>query len=161
MPLLIVLAGAVSILGVTHAVMAQTTANSVMTVTINSISELALAGGSVSITVNSATAGSEPEASNTDTNLNWSTNASGKKVTVATNLSAPKFTLKVLVQSVTGGTAASEVTLSTTATDFITAISNAAGGCELKYTAVAAVTAGTGTDFHTITYTLRIFDELN
>ena len=71
-----------------------------------------------------------------------------------TNLASQNFTLKVLAQNVTGGTAAPEVTITNTATNFVTGIATTTGGCDLQYTASATAAQGTGSDVHTVTYTL-------
>ena len=128
-----------------------------VTVTVAAISELAISGGNVGLTINTATAGSEPNdaVDNTTCDLLWTTNETSQKITVATSLAAQTYTLKVAAQSVTGGTAASEVTLSTTATDFVTGVATTTGSCDIQYTASATVAQGTGTDTHTtVTYTL-------
>ena len=127
-----------------------------VTVTVSAINELAITGGNITLTINTATAGQEPTdaVDNTTCDLDWTTNQANKKVTVATDLGAPTFTLKVVAQNVTGGTAAAEVTLSTTAADFVTGIATTTGGCDLQYTASATVSQGTGSDVHTVTYTL-------
>ena len=118
------------------------------------INEFDLVGGNVTLIVDSAVPGSDPEATdNTTADLKWTTNVSGKKITVQTGLGSPQFTIKVVAQNITSGTAAPEITLSTTAADFVTGIANAAGSCDLCYTAIAPVTAGTGTDVHQVTYT--------
>ena len=137
-------------------VVGQTTDNHTATATISIINEIAITGGNPTLTINSATAGSglDDATDNTSVDLGWSTNEASKKITVATSLGSASFALKVVAQSVSGGTAAAQVTLSTTATDFVTGIANAAGGCDLSYTASAAASDGTGSDIHTITYTL-------
>ena len=130
--------------------------NHQVTVTVAAINELAISGGPVTLTINSATAGSEPDdaTDNTTCDLLWTTNQASKKITVATDLTPQKFTLKVVAQSVTGGSAASEVTLSTTAQSFVTGVATTTGGCDLAYTASATAAQGTGSDGHTVTYTI-------
>jgi hypothetical protein len=128
-----------------------------VTVIVSAISEIEVSGGNVTLTINSATAGSEPDdaVDNTTCDLLWTTNESSKKITVSTDLTTPNFTLKVAAQNVSGGRAASEVTLSTTAADFVTGIATTTGSCDLQYTASATVAHGTGTDTHaTVLYTL-------
>lgn len=146
----------VLVLGLKGVANASNTDNHTVTVTVSAINEVAIVGGNVTLTINTATAGSEPTnaTDNTTADLNWTTNEATKKITVATSLASPTFTLKVLAQNVTGGTAASEVTLSTTATNFVTGISSTTGGCDLSYTASATAAQGTGSDAHTVTYTL-------
>jgi hypothetical protein len=135
--------------------MAAQSASHTVTVQVNAINELDLTGGNIMLTVGTATAGQEPDAA-TDTtcHLNWTANQANRKITVATDLPSPLFTLKVLAQSVSGGTAAPEVTLSTTAADFVTGISKTVGTCTLGYTTAATAAQGTGSDVHTVTYTL-------
>jgi hypothetical protein len=135
---------------------ASNTDNHTVTVTVSAINELAIAGGNVTLTIHTATAGSnpDPEVDNTTADLAWTTNESSKKITIVTNLASQKFTLKALAQIVTGGTAASEVTVTDTPTNFVTGIATTTGGCDIRYTAQATAAQGTGSDVHTITFTL-------
>ena len=145
------------VLGLTGLATALNTDDHTVTVTVEAINEAAIIGGDLELTINTATAGSEPDdaVDNTSCDLDWTTNEDTKKITVETDQAAPTFTLKVVAQTVTGGTAAAEVTLSTTgANDFVTAISETTGGCDLQYTASATAAQGTGSDVHTVTYTL-------
>jgi len=153
----VVLLGGALVLGLIGLAMAQTD-NHTVTVQVLAINEAAITGGDLTLTINTATAGQEPDdaVDNTTCDLAWTTNEATKKITVETNLAAPTFTLKVLAQNVTGGGAAApEVTLSTTgANDFVTGVGQTAGGCDLQYTASATAAQGTGSDVHTVTYTL-------
>jgi len=115
------------------------------------------------LTIDSATAGDEPDDAmdSTTCDLCWTTNATTtKKITVDTSLLSPTYTLKVVAINITGvgtavGTAAAEVTLSTTGpNDFITSISQTTGICDLQYTASATAAQGIGSDVHTVTYTI-------
>jgi len=136
-------------------VWAGNTANHTITVTVSTTNELSITGGNFTLTISAATAGCNPTdaTDNTTTDLNWTTtDVANKKITVATSLASPTFTLKVVAQTVSGGTAA-EVTLSTTAADFVTGISTTIGTCDLSYTAQATA-QGTGSDAHVVTYTL-------
>ena len=137
------------------AAIAGNTASHTVTVQVNAINELALTGGNITLTVSTATAGQEPDSvTNSTCSLAWTANQANRKITVATNLATQNFTLKVLAQSVTGGTAAPEATLSNMAADFVTGVSKTTGGCTLRYTASATAAQGTGSDVHTVTYTL-------
>jgi len=144
------------VLGIAGYTYAASSDNHTVTVTVSAINELAITGGNVTLTINTATAGSEPDdaVDNTTADLDWTTNEATKKITVVTDQAAPTFTLKAVAQNVTGGTAASEVTLSTTAADFVTTISTTTGGCDIQYTASATAAQGTGSDVHTVTYTI-------
>jgi len=145
-------------LGLTIAAMGGTTDNHGVTVTVGAINELAVLGGNITITIDTATAGSDPnsEADSDTCDLAWTTNESSKKITVASTLSlaAQKFTLKAVAQSVSGGTAASEVTLSDVDTIFVSGVAATIGSCDISYTATALASEGTGSDVHTVTYTL-------
>ncbi|MEW5768088.1 MAG: hypothetical protein AB1797_10790 [bacterium] len=144
-------------LGLARSAMADNIDAHMVTVTVNPINEVAISGGDLTLTINTATAGNNPDpvTNSTTCDLDWTTNEATKKITVATDLLAPTFTLKVVAENVTGvGTAAPEVTLSITATNFVTGISTTIGGCDLKYTASATAAQGTGSDFHTVIYTL-------
>ncbi|MBN2373434.1 hypothetical protein JXL19_06595 [bacterium] len=154
--LIILLSVFILLLSLTEVSLAANTDNHAVTIQVSAINEVSISGGGVTLTINSATAGSEPNSSadNTTCDLLWTTNQTNKKITVVSSLGAPKFTLKALAENVSGGTAASEATLSTTAADFVTGIATTTGNCDIKYTASATASAGTGTDSHTITYTL-------
>lgn len=127
-----------------------------VTVTVSAINELLIIGGNVTLTINTATAGSEPDdaVDSTTADVVWTTNAENKKITIESNLAAPNFTLKAVAQGVSGGTAAPEVTVTDTAADFVTGIAKTIGVCDIQYTAQATAAQGTGSDVHTITFTL-------
>jgi hypothetical protein len=101
------------VLGLTGLATALNTAEHTVTVTVEAINEAAITGGDLILTINTATAGQEPDdaVDNTTCDLDWTTNEATKKITVETDLLAPAFALKVVAQNVTGGTAAAEVTL--------------------------------------------------
>ena len=136
--------------------LATDTDNHQVTVQVTAINEVGITGGNITLTINTATAGSQPTdaVDNTTCDLAWSTNQSSKKITVQTSLGSPTFALKVAAQNVSGGTAGSEVTVSTSAQDFVSSISTTVGSCDLQYTASATLSDGTGSDVHTITYTM-------
>lgn len=132
-----------------------TSDNHTVTVTVNTINEIAITGGSVTLTINSATAGADPNNDiDATTGLLWTSNESDKKATIQSDLAGPNFALKAVATGVTGGSAASEVTISTTAQDFITGISTTIGSGTIQYTGMATSAQGTGSDIHTITITI-------
>ena len=153
---LTVLGAILLILSISGLVLGADTDNHQVTVQVTAINEVGITGGNITLTINSATAGSQPTdaVDNTTCDLAWSTNQSAKKITVQTSLGSPTFSLKVLAQNVTGGTAGPEVTVSTSAQDFVSSISTTVGACDLQYTASATLGDGTGSDVHTITYTM-------
>jgi len=100
--------------------------------------------------------------------LSWITNQAARKVTVQTNLDGFTYGLQVTPGAITqtAGAAGDEGTPIAGAMDlenagptegpqdFITAIDNAGAWCPLIYDASATVTDPTGSEVHTVTYTL-------
>lgn len=127
-------------------------------VTVATINKVNVSSGSVAITITGAgtVAGQNLIGSvvNTSTTLFWGSNSASQKITVQSNLAAPTHTLKLLALNPTQGTAAAEVTLSTTATNFMTNVGRTLGSCTLQYTGSALATEGTATDTHTVTFTI-------
>ena len=126
-----------------------------------------ITGGDVTLTISTATAGQEPDSVTDEaTGLRYYATAPKHKITVKTSLSSQNFTLTVEAINIvtggdggaSGGTAQGVVTLSTTPRVFIIDIkkgtSEVPHTCTLKYTASATVSQGTGSDVHTITYTI-------
>lgn len=133
-----------------------TSASHTVTIQVLGISEVAIIGSNI-LQVSQATGGrgSEPTIMvDEECALVWTTNITNMKITVATNLASPTYVLKALAVNVSGGTAAGEVVLSTTATDFVIDISQSIGGCNIRYTASATSAQSEGFDEHTITYTI-------
>jgi hypothetical protein len=130
-------------------------ADHIVTVTISAINEISVTGAP-SLTVSTATAGQDldDDVDLVTCDLSWTTNAANKKITVATTL-APSVTLKVVAVAPTAGSAAAEVTLSTTAADFITGIGKTFGTSDITYTLAASVTDAIVTnETITVTYTI-------
>jgi hypothetical protein len=128
-----------------------------VTVTVATITNVQVSSGSVSLSITGAGAvAGQDQMTVVDqtTNLLWGVNSANRKITVRTNLGAPQFALKLVALNPTQGTAMPEVTLSTTATDFLTNIGRSTGTCTLRYTGVALASQGTGTDSHTVTFTV-------
>lgn len=129
-----------------------------VTLETTAINELSISGGNVTLTIDTATAGYEPNAALDYLSpclLNWTTNETNKKITVSTGLANRKFALYLTSQNIPGGNYYGPTQLGTTAKDYIYGISNTTGSCDLQYLAMATVTQGTGTDTHTsITFTL-------
>jgi hypothetical protein len=133
------------------------TATNAITVKVQAITIVQITGSIVNLTVSGSNAiAGQNQMMTTDqtSTLSWGINSSLKKITVNTSLAAPKFTLQLVAVSPTVGTAASQVTLSTTANDLVLNIGRSSGSCGLLYTAVALASQGTGTDSHTITFTV-------
>jgi hypothetical protein len=129
-----------------------------MTVTVQAITVLQVSAGIVNLSISGSNAiAGQDQMMVTDqsSSLLWGTNSSLRKITVKTNLAAPKFTLKVVSVNPTVGRATAEATLSTTATDFLINIGRSSGSGALLYTGIALASQGTGTDSHTITFTVQ------
>ena len=129
-----------------------------ITVTVQAITVLQVSAGIVNLGIagSNAIAGQDQMVvTDQSSSLLWGTNSSLKKVTVQSNLATPKFTLNVVAVNPTAGSAAAEATLTTTAADFLLNIGRSSGTCSLLYTGVALASQGTGTDSHTITFTVQ------
>jgi hypothetical protein len=147
--------GIIIILSCMGFAIAADTDSHTVTVTVNAINEISVTGGNILLAINSATAGSEPNNEvDATTGLQWTSNATGKKITVESDVASPEYTLKALATGVSGGTAASEVTISNVSQDFITGVATTTGSGTTRYTASATVAGGTGSDVHTITFTI-------
>ncbi len=125
-----------------------------VTVTVETIDELAVTGD-VTLTINSSDALSDSDSSST---IDWSTNQSDRKITVETNLTEPTFSLSVSATGATGGTGATDVLLSATPQDIVTALAAGSGGATLNYTATAELSDGSDSEMHTVTYTVAATD---
>ena len=129
---------------VAPALLGADTMNHIVTVSIAAVNEIVVAG-TVTLSVSSATAGEDlADDSDALSTLDWTTNGSGKKITVAT-LAAPNCTLTVEATTVTktgtgACTPAAAVTLSITPADFITGVEKTYGDCLLSYVLAATVT---------------------
>ncbi len=120
---------------------------------------LTVRGGNVVLSFVSAMAGQEPDplVNQVAAALKYRKGRADppQKITVETNIGSPLFTLKVEAVNVRNGISTGELTLATTAQDLIANISqNGSRSCDLRYTLVALVSDGTGTDVHTVTYTM-------
>jgi hypothetical protein len=126
--------------------------------------DISVLNGDASLTISTATAGMEPDAEIDEScQLQWTTLISDptKKITAQTNVVSPNFTLKVQAVSVSAGdgTSAGQITLSTSGQDVVVSIPadiapGDPGTCTLRYTASANASDGTGSDVHTIIYTI-------
>ncbi len=127
---------------------AGNTSQQVVTYEVQAINELSVSSGTVSLTVNSATAGQAPNvATDTATSYAITTNETDRKITGALNSDMPAgVTLSVTLASPTGATSTGKQVLSSSPTDLVTGIStlNEAGkgiSYELAATSAAGVVA--------------------
>lgn len=126
--------------------------------------DISVLNGDATLTISTATAGMDPDAEIDEScQLQWSTLLTDptQKITAQTNVASPNFTLKVQAVSVSAGdgTSAGQITVSTSAQDVVVSIPadiapGDPGTCTLRYTASANASAGTGSDVHTIIYTI-------
>ncbi len=139
--------------------MAGNTATQDVTYVVTAINEITVTG-TPSLTVNAATAGSEPDAATWETGA-WAvtTNGTGKKLTavITTGENMPDgVTLSISAVAPTGGTGGTYKQVSIVAADLVTVITKVAEeGLNLSYKLEALVTAGVVDSAEkTITFTL-------
>jgi hypothetical protein len=122
--------------------------------------QFSVRGGNQTISVTTAVAGSEPTpVVNTSSSLRYSAQANITRITVQTTCPNQNYTLTVVATGVTRGVAAPAVTLidGAPASNLITNIPKAWGGnatVTLQYTCTALFSQGSGSDVHTVKYTL-------
>jgi hypothetical protein len=133
------------------------TANHTVTVRVSTITLVQVSSGTVNMSITGALAVAGQDlmsTTNQATSLLWGVNSSSKKVTIRTSLGTPKFTLKADAVNPTQGLAAGQVTITPTDKDFLLNIGRSSGNCVIRYTGEALASQGTGTDPHTITFTI-------
>jgi hypothetical protein len=133
------------------------TATQNVTIQVNAISLIAVTGGSPSLTISTATAGSNPTDATASVSWAVTTNQSNQKVTASINSAMPaNVTLSAELDAPAGGTSAGAQSLSTTAVDMVTGISTlASAGLGLTYTLSATPAAGVvASTTRTVTYTI-------
>ena len=137
---------------------AGNTATQTVTFEVQAIDEISASGDPGDLTVSTATAGSEPDAvTDNTTTYAVTTNGSNKKITGEVDVAMPaNTTLQVNLAAPTGGTSAGAVTLTATAADLVTAITETAeSGMMITYSFSATVDAGiVASDTRTVTLTL-------
>lgn len=134
------------------------TSSHTVTVVVSTITLVQVSSGVVNLTISGANAVAGQDlmtASDQGTSLLWGINSGLQKVAVNTSVAAPLFTLKLAALSPSQGTAAPQVTLSATPADLLLNVGRSSGSCILQYTAEALASQGTGTDAHTITFTVQ------
>ncbi len=96
-------------------------------------------------------------ASNADGSLLWTTNGENRKITVTSNQTSSKFTLKVMAENISrrAGTAGPEITLNDQQDhNFILGVSRTAGSCILRLTAISSLSEGITSETRVLTYTI-------
>ena len=139
---------------------ASNTATQTVTVQVSAINEISVSGNPGNLTVSSATAGSEPtQVTDATTTYAVTTNQSSAKITgqITSGGAMPgNTTLKINLAAPTGGSGGTDVTLTTSAADLVTGITQKAeSGKTITYkfsaTAAAGVLSSTN---RTVTLTL-------
>ena len=146
------------LLGMVGTASAQTVTQDV-TIIVASISVLSVSAGTVSMTINTATPGSNPtDATDSATSYALTTNGLAKKMTAKIGFAyATGISLALNLTAPSGGTSLGSKTLTTIDQDMVTGISNLAeSGVGISYTASATASAapnGAG-EVQTVTLTL-------
>jgi hypothetical protein len=130
---------------------------------IQAINELTVNNASVTLTISSALAGSQPNNATTTASYNITTNctANSKKLTGAINSDMPsEVSLQVQVAAPSGATSLNYVSMSVTAADVVTGIdATAAPNLQIDFKMTANVSAGVVTSA-TRTLTLTLTDAI-
>jgi hypothetical protein len=126
---------------------------------IQEINEIDVAAGTVSLTVNTATAGSQPSAATAPSSYSITSNADADSKKITADLDTPMppgVTLQVNVAAPSAGsTSLGTVVLTTSAVDVVTGIEAvAATGVAINYTLSATVAADPIADSRQVTYTI-------
>jgi hypothetical protein len=132
------------------------TATQVVTFQVDAINQIAFSG-SPSLVISTATAGSNP--TDATANATWAvtTNQSNAKITASIGSNMPAgLTLSVNLSAPAGGTSAGSQSLSTTAVDVVTGITQLAqSAISLTYSLSATPVAGVvASSTRTVTYTI-------
>jgi len=141
------IAATLSMIFIAGPVMAGDSATQTANYEVTAINEINIDDESITLTVNSATAGQAPDQASAGSTYDITTNVttgSTKKITAAINEAMPAgVTLKINVTAPTTGTTAGATTLTADAVDVVTAISAVAqADIAIGYTLDATVAAG-------------------
>jgi len=152
---------ALAALGSSLGAFAGDTANITLNYVVSAINQIATSVGAITLTIDAASAGSQPDADTNSDTVKYSitTNEGGKKLTAVIDVNMPEgLTLKIDVTapSSTGTTVAGAQTLSTTVVDVVTAIGAVAeADIDIALTLETTVTFGVVSSTpRTITLTL-------
>ncbi len=137
----------------------KSTARQTITLQVMELNKLDLVGGPLTLQIGGVNDGAlEPNpATDASTKLYWTSNGDTRKIAVASNITSPNFILRIEAEKAGNGPgkAEPEVTLSDNAPhDLLVGVERSSGSCTLKFTALANVAAGVGTEQHLITYTI-------
>lgn len=146
--------GAVLVVAAAASASAQATQD--VTINIQAINKIAIAGGAHTMTINTATAGQAPDDVTWSTTWAITTNQSNSKVSASIGSDMPSgVTLKVNMANPTDATSNGDVSLSSTSQELVTGITKLnESGLSLTYTASATALAGVQSVARTVTYTV-------
>jgi hypothetical protein len=132
------------------------TATQDLTINIQAINKITVAGGAHTLTINTATAGNAPDDATWTTSWAITTNQDNMKVTASIGSAMPSGTaLVVSLGEPTGATPAGDVSLDNTAKDVVSGISKLnESSLPLTYTVSATAAAGVQSIARTVTYTV-------
>ena len=156
------LAISVAVVGLVFALIrlavAANTAQQTVTFQVDAINEISASGNPGNLVINTASPGSQPT-DDTDNSTTWAvtTNGTNKKMTGDIDANMPaNVTLQINLVAPTGGSSSGDQSLSTTAADLVTGITQVAeSGLTITYTLSATIDAGTvAQDTRTATLTL-------
>jgi hypothetical protein len=144
--------------GLAATVLAADNDGATVTYEVTAINELDISGNPGNMTVSTATAGSQPEAvTDATTTYAITTNGTNKKITAELDTAMPTgTTLKVNLAAPSVGISAGQVTLSTSAADVVTGITEVVDSAKtISYELGATVDAGVvGSATKTVTFTI-------
>jgi opacity protein-like surface antigen len=145
-----------AVLVVAAAASASAQATQDVTINIQAINEISIAGGAHTMTISTATAGQAPDDVTWATTWAITTNQSNAKVSASIGSDMPSgVTLKVNLANPTNATSNGDVSLSSTAQELVTGITKLnESGLSLTYTASATALAGVQSVARTVTYTV-------
>ena len=149
----------IGILSSKRAYSQQSASTQVVTLRVMELNTIGLVGGPLTLQINSINdnAAQPNPAIDASTKLLWTSNGDARKIAVGSDNASPRFILKIEAEKSSSGAgiAQPEVTLSDNSPhDLILGVERSAGSCKLKFTAMAAVEEGSGSESHLITYTI-------
>lgn len=155
-PIIFLLVG--SLILMSGIAMAGNSTTQTVTYAVSAINEISVSGNPAALTVNTATAGSAPNAvSDATTTYAITTNETGKKITGAINTDMPAgVTLTVNLTAPAGGSSAGATSLSSVAANLVTGIDTLnESGKSITYSLSATSAAGVvGSATKTVTLTV-------
>ncbi len=133
-------------------------ANHTVTVQVNSITAVQVTAGTVNLNITNAEAVAGQDlltVTDQSTSLLWGINSGNRKITASSNLASPVYTLQLVAVNPTRGSAQPQFTLNSLPHDLLRDVGRSSGTCTLRYTGSALASQGTGSDLHTITFTVQ------